>query len=227
MRIVARGLLAVAVWAPNATAQTSHDYIGADARFMRDMILHHAQAVAMAGLVPARTSRRDLVALALRIAVGQATEIRMMRRWLDDRGEPGPEATHPEHATMPGMLDQSEVTELVGLRGTPFERRFLEAMIRHHEGALAMTRRLFSDPGAGREPALWEFASDIERTQQAEAELMRRMLPGSEDQPGRRPVPPRLTTAADPDNRGPPTSVGTRSITGGPEFAFQPGDPQF
>lgn len=102
---------------PNVPAQTRPDFVPADARFMRGMILHHAQAVTMAALVPERTERRELVALAERIAVAQTVEIRMMGRWLRDRGEPLSETGHDEHDRMPGMLTAAGLTELAGRRG--------------------------------------------------------------------------------------------------------------
>lgn len=163
----------VAVLAPNVAAQAP-DYVAADARFMRAMIAHHAQAVGMAELVAARSDRRDLTVLAERIAVGQTVEIRMMRRWLIRRNEPLV-ADHDGHDEMPGMIPGPELEALTGLSGVAFERRFLELMIRHHEGAIVMVERLFAMPGAGREPALWEFASDVEKTQRAEIDQMRRM----------------------------------------------------
>lgn len=38
-----------------------------------------------------------------------------------------------------------------------------------------MVEELFAEPGGGREPELWEFATEIERTQRAEVDLMRRL----------------------------------------------------
>ena len=143
---------------------------------MRGMIVHHAQAVAMAKLVPARSGRRDLTSLAERIAVSQIVEMRMMRRWLGERGELGADGEHQGHALMPGMLTEAELAELVSLTGEAFEHRFLEQMIRHHQGALSMVTELFTVPGGGREPELWEFASDIEAAQRSEVALMRRLL---------------------------------------------------
>ena len=52
---------------------------------MQGMIMHHAQAVVMAQLVPSRTTRDDLKTLAKRIDVSQRDEIRMMQQWLKDR----------------------------------------------------------------------------------------------------------------------------------------------
>src|SRR5258708_26362949 len=58
----------------------------ADATFMRDMIAHHAQAIEMSALIPARTTREDMRLLGERIDVSQKDEIAMMQRWLREHG---------------------------------------------------------------------------------------------------------------------------------------------
>jgi uncharacterized protein (DUF305 family) len=49
-------------------------------------------------------------------------------------------------------------------------------MIQHHIGALVMVEDLFDTPGAGQEPVLYDFATDIDNTQRAEIGIMRGML---------------------------------------------------
>ncbi len=70
---------------------TGAPYHEADVRFMQDMIHHHAQALIMARMVDDRTDRRELRLLARRIDRSQDDEIRIMTRWLEDRGEEVPE----------------------------------------------------------------------------------------------------------------------------------------
>jgi uncharacterized protein (DUF305 family) len=77
---------------------------------------------------------------------------------------------------MPGMLTPDEMQRLRAAEGTDFERLFLEGMIRHHEGALTMVRELFEVPGAGQEPELFAFASDVEADQAMEIRRMRALL---------------------------------------------------
>lgn len=72
---------------------TSHarpTYTEADARFMREMIAHHAQALIMTEMVAERTENPTIRLLARRIEVSQADEIELMLRWLADRGEAVP-----------------------------------------------------------------------------------------------------------------------------------------
>jgi uncharacterized protein (DUF305 family) len=148
---------------------------------MQGMIAHHAQALAMTSLVPARSSRADIRLLAERIDVSQRDEIALMQRWLEDRGEdvPSPDAHHMHHdgashqALMPGMLTDAEMAELAKAQGPAFDQMFLQFMIRHHEGALVMVSELLATSGAAQEPEVFRFASDVDADQRAEIGRMR------------------------------------------------------
>jgi uncharacterized protein (DUF305 family) len=151
----------------------------ADARFMQGMIGHHAQALEMTALVPARTRREDLRTLALRIEVSQADEIKMMQRWLEVRGQqvPSLHAMHMHGATlMPGMLTPEQMAALANAKGAEFDRLFLEGMIQHHGGAITMVHDLFATAGAGQEADIFGFASEVDIDQRAEIDRMRGML---------------------------------------------------
>jgi uncharacterized protein (DUF305 family) len=60
----------------------------AEAGFVRDMSVHHAQAVAMAEAIRDRTTDPDLKLLATNIALGQQGQIGRMAGWLDEWGLP-------------------------------------------------------------------------------------------------------------------------------------------
>jgi uncharacterized protein (DUF305 family) len=156
-------------------ARAARNYTEADVRFMQHMIVHHAQALAMADLVPERTQREEIRRLAERITVSQKDEIAMMERWLRERGE-AVASDHLHHATMPGMLSQEELDRLVAARGVEFDRLFLEFMIRHHEGALVMVRELFATPGAGEASEVYQLASEVDADQRMEIARMRALL---------------------------------------------------
>jgi uncharacterized protein (DUF305 family) len=151
-----------------------------DARFVRGMIAHHAQALRMTALVPARSEADDMRLLAERIEVSQRDEIARMQQWLRARGEPAPDpgAPHAQHgahaeALMPGMLTPEELARLEAATGVPFESLFLELMIRHHEGALTMVRDLAATDGALQDSELDAFARDVNADQSAEIRRMR------------------------------------------------------
>ena len=162
-------------------------YTPADVKFMQGMIHHHAQALEMTALLATRTASPDMRKLALRIQVSQTDEIRMMQRWLEARGQavPDPHAMHMpgmvmpgmDHGPMmPGMLTPEEMTRLAQLKGTEFDRFFLEGMIKHHGGAILMVKELFATPGAGQDSTIYAFASDVVADQQMEIDRMSGML---------------------------------------------------
>jgi len=176
---------AVCVGAPaRLAAQGSARYTPADVHFMSGMIQHHAQAVLMAGWAPTHGASAALRALCERIVVGQRDEIVLMRRWLDDRHEPVPQADPSQmmmpgmdsSMLMPGMLTAAELERLDQARGREFDRLFLQRMIRHHQGAITMVNQLFASRGAGEEEPVFRFAANVFADQTTEIERMQRML---------------------------------------------------
>ena len=177
---------------PGAPGQPSHviaaaqasdlskvQYTGADIKFMQGMIGHHAQAIEMAALVASHPASDDLRKLALRIDVSQQDEIKMMREWLQARGQqiPDPRAHHMMGATlMPGMLTAEEMERLAAAKGVEFDRLFLEGMIKHHSGAIAMVHELFATAGAGQTPEIFSYASDVDADQRMEIDRMGSLL---------------------------------------------------
>ncbi|MDX2182378.1 MAG: DUF305 domain-containing protein [Gemmatimonadaceae bacterium] len=148
----------------------------ADVRFMQGMIAHHAQAVVMSRMAAARGASPRLLKLANKIDLAQAGEIRLMQDWLREYGQFVPDTSSWRGMTMPGMLTSAELAALDASRGPEFDRRFLELMIRHHQGALLMVADLIATPRAAQEVDISVFANDVETTQTAEIGLMRQML---------------------------------------------------
>jgi uncharacterized protein (DUF305 family) len=170
-----------------ATAdRTARAFTQADVDFMSGMIPHHAQAVVMAKWAASHGARRDIQLLAERIIVSQRDEIRLMRNWLAERGQPVPDSMATRHVMkmgdmvhemlMPGMMSDEELAALDRARGSAFDRLFLTGMIRHHEGAIEMVRKLFDRGAGGQEETVFRFASDVEADQLAEIQKMQIML---------------------------------------------------
>ena len=136
-------------------------------------------STAREGMRPSRSRREALRLLALRIELSQADEIKLMETWLRAHGADVPDV-HAAHthsaALMPGMLTAEEMERLAKARNTAFDQRFLEFMIKHHEGALVMVEELFSTPGAGQDSGIFAFASDVVEDQRAEIARMRTLL---------------------------------------------------
>ncbi len=180
-----------------------HPHTEADVVFMQNMIHHHAQALVMSRLVQDRTDNEQIRLLAQRIHRSQMDEIQLMQRWLEAREEEAPEpvamddtrgpeelvhhagghAGDPETPLMAGMLTPEELETLAESRGREFDRRFLEAMIFHHAGALEMVAELFASPGAAQDSAMYQFASHVDADQRMEIGRMQRLLQEFSDDP--------------------------------------------
>jgi uncharacterized protein (DUF305 family) len=158
----------------------------ADVDFMSGMIPHHAQAIVMSRMCESHGARADIRSLCERIILSQADEIRLMRRWLADRGQPVPDSLSTRHTMnmggmvhemlMPGMLTDEQMAELDQARGSRFDSLYLAGMIRHHQGALTMVDELFRQPGAGQETTVFRFANDVVADQMSEIDRMTFML---------------------------------------------------
>lgn len=151
-----------------------------DIAFARDMIPHHQQALRMAELAKTNGAGRDVQLLAERMRISQVDEIAQLERWLADQG-PLPPDDHgrhggDEHALMPGMLTEAEMSALAAARGAAFDRLFLTSMIRHHEGATAMVADLQTRPDHGQEVWIAQFAREVDLDQRVEIARMKGML---------------------------------------------------
>jgi len=185
-RLVSRVLpaaVAALALAPGRVAGQAPRYTPADVEFMQGMIAHHAQALEMVALVPDRTTTESIRVLAQRIDISQRDEIRLMRSWLTERGQaaPDPAAAHERHAgmhemLMPGMLTADQMARLAAAKGAEFDRLFLQLMIQHHQGALAMVKTLFGTQGAAQETPTFRYASGVDADQRFEIERMQKLL---------------------------------------------------
>lgn len=161
-----------------ATDLSKVQFTAADTKFMQGMIGHHAQAVEMVALIPSRTQNQYMKMLGQRIDISQEDEMKMMRGWLQARGQaiPGPHSHHEPGGMMPGMLTTEEMTALAAAKGVEFDRLFLMGMIKHHMGAITMVGELFKTPGAGQDGEIFAFASDVDSDQRMEIDRMGAML---------------------------------------------------
>ncbi|MEW5915255.1 MAG: DUF305 domain-containing protein [Gemmatimonadota bacterium] len=161
-------------------------YTQADVDFMWNMIHHHAQALVMARLAPTNDAGRDVRVLCERVINAQTDEIAIMTQWLRERNKPVPTPDPSgkrmmmngvEHEMqMTGMLTESQMNELTAARGKEFDRTFLQMMIQHHQGAVAMVQELLSARGAAIDETVFKVASDIHVDQETEIRRMQTML---------------------------------------------------
>ena len=130
----------------------------------------------MAAMAPTHGASDRMLQLAEKIDISQRDEIAFMKQWLAERGQAVPPDDHMAHSAMPGMLSAEQMAQLDAARGAEFERLFLRFMIRHHEGALQMVDELFDAPGAGQDPDIFRFATDVDADQRDEIYVMQIML---------------------------------------------------
>ena len=168
-----QGLPASATSAEQVAAHNADDVM-----FAQMMIPHHQQAVELAAMVPDRSTDPDVIALAAKIAGEQQPEINTMKalllQWDVDPNEMSHESGHAGMA-MAGMVDDATMVKLDNLKGTDFDTLWLQSMISHHEGAIAMAKTEIAD---GKSADMVTLAGSIVTAQQAEIDQMKQMLIG-------------------------------------------------
>ncbi|GGZ91750.1 DUF305 domain-containing protein [Streptomyces echinoruber] len=91
---------------------------------------------------------------------------------MDHSGESMPGMDHTG-GSMPGMMSDADMRRLEKLSGAAFDTAFLQMMIRHHEGAVAMAR---TEQAKGAYGPARNLAKSIVATQSAEITEMRKLL---------------------------------------------------
>jgi uncharacterized protein (DUF305 family) len=146
--------------------------------FVRDMSVHHAQAVRISEIAHRRSTDPKLNYLAFDILSTQQGQIGIMNGWMELwRQTPGgsdePMAWMDHAGPMPGMATDDEIAELNTLPLPEMEEQFLRLMIRHHRGAVPM-----ADAAADQatSPEVAAIARQMSAGQQSEVDLMQSML---------------------------------------------------
>jgi uncharacterized protein (DUF305 family) len=174
----------------DSSAATSSTRGGAgDVAFAQLMIPHHRQAVEMADLALKYGSSAEVEQLAIQIKAAQNPEIEQMTRWLQSWGAPlampGSDASGMpgmDHSGMDmggvgvaGMMSDEDMGNLAEARGTDFDARWLQMMIAHHQGAVAMAEDVLATTD---DPQVTALANAVVKGQQAEIDTMQQMVTG-------------------------------------------------
>ncbi len=162
-----------------------------DVTFAQGMIPHHQQAVEMADIAldPAREAGPAVIDLANRIKGAQGPEISLMTSWLTAWNQPvvagmKPGETMPPGATMPpaedmgamdGMMSASDMTALTEASGLAFDNMWLSMMVKHHDGAITMSKTVQTD---GQSADVKTLAGKITTAQKAEIDEMNKLAAG-------------------------------------------------
>lgn len=161
----------------------------ADVAFAQLMIPHHTQAVEMADLALKYASTAEVKALATQVKAAQDPEIAQMTQWLDgwnaplqmpgsdDSGMPGGDHSDMDMGGMSaaGMMSEQDMNSLGQARGADFDSMWLQMMIAHHQGAVAMAEQVLTTTTDEQVKAL---AQDVVAGQNTEIDTMQQLLAG-------------------------------------------------
>ncbi|WP_104170962.1 MULTISPECIES: DUF305 domain-containing protein [unclassified Cryobacterium] len=156
---------------PTATASANAN--AADVDFAQMMIPHHEQAVAMSDdfLAKHGTDPR-VVALATKIKAAQEPEITQLTDWLGEWGAETGGMSDMNHGT-DGMMSEADMMTLGNASGADADQVFLELMIAHHEGAIAMAQTHIDE---GSNADAQTLSATIVASQSAEIAVMTDLL---------------------------------------------------
>lgn len=101
-----------------------------DERFIDSMIMHHQGAIAMAQTAQAEAEHPELKTMADAIITAQAAEIKQMQAWRT--------AWFPNAPASQGLEMGMGAMQIAEEPSKPFDLRFIEAMIPHHQSAIDM-----------------------------------------------------------------------------------------
>jgi len=164
---------------------TGKGFNDADVAFATNMMQHHAQALQMVDFTMGHDLDPEVQQLADDIRAAQTPEIEKMADWLLDWDQPVPETVR-DHANAdgggmdmgsdgPGMMSADDLQSLEQAEGTDFQQMWLEMMIEHHEGAIAMAEE---EQKSGEHPQAIAMAEDIAGAQAEEISTMKDLLEG-------------------------------------------------
>lgn len=157
-----------------------------DVGFAQDMSVHHAQAVEMSAMALTNAVDPAVRNLAYDVLTTQQSQIGTMQGWLTLWDRPSVGSNAPTEwmlgmhkgstvatASMPGMATTDELAELRRMTGPEFDIRYLQLLLRHHQGGIPMAR--YSEENAT-VSAVNTLAGQIASTQQAESTAIEQLL---------------------------------------------------
>jgi uncharacterized protein (DUF305 family) len=175
-------LLVAGGFAANGLRNRTPDSDSAEAGFLRDMQVHHLQAVQMAMIVRDRTQDEQIKSMTTDIAFSQTSQIGQMQGYMGvwdipPTGDQAPmswmgHALEPGER-MPGMASDEEVQMLRTLPVEQAETLFLQLMTRHHIAGVEMAQEVIDRSD---NDEVVDLATSMIRVQNAETQIMNQFL---------------------------------------------------
>jgi uncharacterized protein (DUF305 family) len=136
-----------------------------DAQFIDSMIEHHQGAIDMAEMALDEAEHEELHTLAEEIIAAQSAEIEQLQSWRSE--------WYPDLAPTGGMQMGMGEMMVSDDESVPFDQRFIEAMILHHQGAIDMAEMALEQAA---HEEIRTLSEDIIAAQTAEIEQMQGWL---------------------------------------------------
>jgi uncharacterized protein (DUF305 family) len=177
--LLATGAVTLAIFAlaacgdDDTSTETAASSDETEQAFLEAMVPHHQSALAMAEVADRRAQAPEIKQLSTDIAKAQTSEIAQMRQIherlfgsklvADETAHDAlgltAEEAGMEHAESAAALEDAQ----------PFDRAFVDEMVPHHQGAIAMAEAVLPSTD---DPELTRLAEDIIAAQQREIEQM-------------------------------------------------------
>lgn len=163
--------------AASASSSMSDSHNQADLAFATGMIPHHGQAIDMADMAVKKATNSQVKQLGIQIKAAQDPEISTMSGWLKEWDAPVPSSSMPGMdmggTSMNGMMSADEMKQLDAATGTAFDKLWVQMMIKHHQGAIAMAK---TELASGQYPQAKALAQSISNSQAKEVTTMQSLL---------------------------------------------------
>lgn len=167
--IVLAAFLALVVTSVRGGSRGDNGRSETDGAFIVGMVPHHTAAVEMAQMALDRSEHREVKRLAQDIVDSQIEEIGVLRA-IHVRLYGAPlSSMSGDHGAMPGMSAEMGATPAELNAAPEFDRAFLDAMVPHHQGAIAMAKQ---EVAKGRDSELRRIARRIIEAQTREIAKM-------------------------------------------------------
>lgn len=132
--------------------------------FIQEMIPHHQEAIDTSKVVLAQTQDPELKKFSQEVIDVQTKEVTQMKGWLKSWFNEE-YSVNSNYMPMMGDLNKFE--------GKALDKMYVEGMIRHHQGAIDMARKVLT---LNPRPEIKKMADDIISIQQTEVDTLQQWL---------------------------------------------------